>query len=331
MGGALAWVLGAGLAWAVSDDTLAGVEETPAAPPPVEEVAEAPTPRIPRDRLFWELQAAGRLNPLGLIGNFKLQYRRMLFQSDSRLLKDSYLSAGLVGNLTPAFTRVGLGLQFQPVAVLTLQGSYEVVGWLNSFDQLQAFTDPRTADYSDPALDAGESRFAYGGLLHLQARAQAQVGPMVLRNAAQFYRYDARLDAGEVAFYELQLDLLVPNKGWAFSNDLDLIGLVNDHLRIGARYSVGMAFHPGDVGQADEATHRVGPLIAWRFHDRPGTRFDQPTLNLLVQWHAVHPYRAGQVSHQAYPLIGIGLTAQGDFFKPLPDPPKKRRKGQAGL
>ena len=71
----------------------------------------------------------------------------------------------------------------------------------------------------------------------------------------------------------------------------------------------------GSGGPGDLATHRVGPLVAYTFHNRPsGARFDEPTLLLLVQWHAQHPYRAGQERNAGIPLIALAFQFQGDLW-----------------
>jgi hypothetical protein len=82
----------------------------------------------------------------------------------------------------------------------------------------------------------------------------------------------------------------------------------------GVRYTYADALH-GTGGPGDLPTHRVGPLFAYTFHDRPaGTRFNRPTLLALVQWHAQHPWRAGARQTAAYPLIALALQFDGDLW-----------------
>ena len=78
------------------------------------------------------------------------------------------------------------------------------------------------------------------------------------------------------------------------------------------------------------------PLLAYSFYDRPGTRFNKPTILLIAQWHLLQPWRTGKdVTQadrpairdplatesaitrgvtQALPTIVIGFAFNGDLW-----------------
>jgi hypothetical protein len=103
-------------------------------------------------------------------------------------------------------------------------------------------------------------------------------------------------------------------------NDLDVLYEAPlAGLYAGLRYSAGLPIYGPDNGSADRSTHRLGPLIAYRFFDRDGALFNQPTLAVVINWYLKHPYRAGQLQSAALPYAAIGFQTSGDFL-PL-DPP----------
>lgn len=96
-------------------------------------------------------------------------------------------------------------------------------------------------------------------------------------------------------------------------NDLDVGASVSKAL-FGVRYTYADALH-GTGGTVDQPTHRVGPLFAWTFKDKPyGARYNRPTILALVQWHASHPWRAGNRQTAAYPLIALAFQWDGDLW-----------------
>ena len=136
---------------------------------------------------------------------------------------------------------------------------------------------------------------------------------MIVRNTLTALRVDLALRDGATMSYDATQDLVLPDRGWAMINDLDL-GAQAGKVIAGVRYTYADALH-GTGGPGDLPTHRVGPLFAYTFHDRPaGTRFNRPTLLALVQWHAQHPWRAGARQTAAYPLIALALQFDGDLW-----------------
>ncbi len=281
-------------------------------------VADAAPPPEPSSRLMYTTLAVFRYNPLGLQEQATLQWRWRLVDKPGVLWDSTHFSIGPMVRVTPAFVAAGPQLQIQPIALLRLRAAYEGIQYFGSFSQIRSFP---TADseWSDDRLsadgDAGLHYAARGGVLTTEALVQAKVGPIAVRTSLQGYRASLGLDAGDIAYYDQMLDALVPNGGWTIRNEADVL-YSSDKLSAGLRWSWTNPVHTGAGvgGVGDENTHRLGPLIAYSFKDEvAGKTFSKPTLLIISQWHLSHPYRAGQTSSQALPLMMIGFAGVGDL------------------
>ncbi len=289
-----------------------------AASPAAADDEEEPPWRPPEHRLFYKNLTVVRVNPLGLQNAFELGYRYRLFDSDSILLKDSFLGVAFQPTVTPAFARVGAAAQFQPLAVLYLEAKWQWVGWFGSFDHLQSFPTP-DADYSDSAIEQrGGQDLNYstsGWELILTAELRAKVGPVVIRDRISAMHSSMSLKGGDNYYYEPLYDLLPANDGWMLTNDADvLLFLLDERLIVGARYTLGHTFYDDGVDNSNSPTHRVGPLVAYRFSDDPGASFDRPTALVMLQWYAKHRFRTGLDVNQAIPYVVVGFAFQGDLL-----------------
>ena len=96
-------------------------------------------------------------------------------------------------------------------------------------------------------------------------------------------------------------------------------------LLFGMRFSVVQGlypkgyYEPGDrIDDPNGPMMRLGPALGYSFHSRPGSRFDQPMLILLSQWHLTHRWRTGVDSegrgtHSAIPTLILGFTFKGEL------------------
>lgn len=271
-----------------------------------------------RDRFIYSNATFGRLNPLGLIDTFRIGWRRRLSTKDSLLLRDTYAFVGGSAMVTPAFTRVGVSAEAQLLAVLRVFADVSGVGYYGSFDQVLSWDDPG-AVYSDNTLsllgEQGRNSPTTGWVFTTGATVRAAAGPVALRSTVQFTRFDLDLPDGDVVFYDQFWDRLAPDGGWMALNDLDLL-VLSGPARVGARYTA-TAQLGGRTEGADGSmgNHRVGPLFAWQFTDKPkGARFNQATAFVLAQWWVKHPYRTGAEQPAGLPLIAFGFAFNGDLL-----------------
>ena len=298
-----------------------GAERAEAKEPPPEEdatVEEALSWQPPEHRLFYRSVLITRTNPGGLQGALELAYRYRLMDSESVLFRDSFVGLALKPMITPAFARLGIAAQAQPLAILYLEAAWNLMGWYGVLGHPRTFADGNE-DYSDTAItelaDKGEPGATVSWELDLIAELRAKVGPVVIRNRLSMILSELTPPQAstDTLYYDPLYDLLRPRSGWSMTNDADvLVYLLDEHLIVGARYTVGHAFLPGDAG--NEPNHRLGPLVAYRFFLEPGATIDAPTAILLVQWHLDHPYRTGQDVSQALPYIVAGFSLQGDLL-----------------
>jgi len=280
-------------------------------------------PLLPQHRVVYESLLALRYNPLGIEEQLVVAYRRRLYDEPGMLWRDAYVGVGFTPTLNPAVARLGGTLELKPLAVATLSAGFYYVSWFGALGHLQTFPDA-TAAHSDSVLEAGERagqhRSASGTELHLRAQLIGKVGPVVLRNDTSFFRYALDLGQGERLFYNVRSDLLTPNDGWAMTNDTDLVYLSDVGVIAGARASVAHAlYRDADYptaagGDSNTPIVRLGPLVAYIFHDEPGSTFNRPTLLLVTGWWLSHRYRTGEDTSQAVPYVVLGFRCEGDLW-----------------
>jgi hypothetical protein len=295
------------------------------------QVADQPPIALAYNNLF-----AARYNPLGLIDLFRVSLRYRLYEHDSDLLKQNFLGIGATAGLTPTNGRFGILAEVQPLTILQLYAQYELVGYFGVIDTLASF--PSAADdFSDTNIEARgsqpgfENYATYGGQLTLGATVQVKLGPVAARNMFRAIYFHYRLRDGDHVFYDLMYDMLMPNEGWMAQNDLDVLAVIpieQFQLAAGARWSYLHSFYDaGDYAPGtDPATvpdndiHRLGPLVAFTIEQHPNTRFDRPTIVLIVQWHLVHRWRTGADVDTGVPYLGLAFTFEGDLLAPERQP-----------
>lgn len=294
---------------------------------------------LARHRFVYTNLTAVRYNPLGLLNELTIGYRLQLIDKNTTLFKESFLKLNFHGYVTPAFGRVGPSIQFQPLAILNLTATYDGIGYFGSFDLAQGFPSPRS-DYSDTAIEQrgqdGLNTATRGRLVTLSALLQAKVGRVAVRDNAKGYyldldlRTDPTTGRQDTVSYSQTLDILMPNAGWAMTNDADLLYLFDWGLTLGARYTLTKAFFrdsdflPGEsTDDPIGLTHRVGPAVLYtpkkwaakaaERHNHSRKRWRKPTAILLLQWWAKNPNRSGSDVSAGVPYLVLGFRFQGDL------------------
>lgn len=299
----------------------------------------------PLHRVVHRNTFALRVNPLGLLYEGRFMYRLRLYESDSLALRDNFIGIGLTPIASPAFIRAGAYVEVQPMTVLGFWASYTFVQYFGTFNLFQSFPTA-SANYSDKEITrlgmqpngpvnggagGGAGEYVTNGTeLSIGADFQVKVADIVLRSRARFVRADMRLRDGDTVFYDQFYDVLAPNRGWYFTNDLDVLyQSPNKRLAIGARYTATAHFYEARHFAAGEAIqsnnmHRVGPFGGYTFKIDDGATFNNPTVFVLIQWWLQNRNRTGTATNpdgvsQALPLIGLGFQMTGDFL-PVPKP-----------
>ncbi len=282
-----------------------------------------------RHRVSYEAAAAARYNPLGLFLFGNVSYRERLYRSDSVALLDNHVGIGLAGAVSPAFGRIGVRADVQPLTILRLSATYLFGAYFGTFGNLQSYASP-DGDWSDSARDAAEDApdpdqrpyATHGHQLQLAAQLQLKLGGFVIRDTfvGQWTSYALR--PGDVGYYDPVLDTLVPNGGFTLANDLDLLYVFDGTgWMAGARYnwtrpvytSADWVNDPDGSETYDNVIQRIGPLLGYTF-EGTGPGFQRPTLLLLLQWYAVHRFRTGEDVSRAVPYVGVALLTKGDLL-----------------
>lgn len=294
----------------------------------------------PLHRVVHRNTFALRYNPLGLLYEGRFMYRLRLYESDELALRDNFVGIGLTPIASPAFVRAGVYAEVQPLTVLGLWASFTFVQYFGTFNLFQSFRDA-TANYSDAELtrlnqgargpDGPGAFLANGTELTLGLDFQIKVADIVVRARARLVRSDMKLRDTDTVFYDQFYDVMVPNRGFFFTNDTDLLyQRPNKRFVGGARYTLTMPFYSAEhLGNATPSAglnhlHRIGPFLAYTFKIDDGAAFNNPTAFLLIQWWLKNPNRTGTATNadgisQAIPLIGVGFQMTGDFL-PVPKP-----------
>lgn len=289
--------------------------------PPAEQ--EKPLPRIPTDRITYDVQLGARLNPLGLELGTNIAYRRRLFESDSLALRDNNVSVGISPTISPGVARMGGFVEVRPLTILTLGGSFHHVGYFGSFDLLQRFGSA-SEDFSDTRLEerseAGLNHPESGIEATAKALALAKVGPIVIRDDLLFTYTNLALEDDERLYYHPRFDVLAENEGWFVHNDTDVVYLSDFGLLAGARFSLTHSFFSeenvgGEAGEDAQTMMRLGPVALFSFFDEPGASFNKPSLVLIAQWWLTHRFRTGEDVNQGIPYIAAAFRFEGDLFR----------------
>ncbi len=287
----------------------------------------------PQHRIIHRNTFAVRLNPLGLLYDGRFAYRFRLYESESKALRDNFLGIGLAPTASPAFVRVGPYVEFNPLTVLGFWAAAQAVQYFGTFNLLQGFAGAQS-NFSDEQIakngvandgSPNDNYPASGWELSVGAHLTLKISSVVLRSQARIVRGDYNLKSGQRTYYDQFYDVLAPNRGFFFTNDLDVLwqGLDNK-LVAGARYTITLPFYdptqhfdPANPSPVNNNMHRVGPFVGYTFKSVDGAGFNNPTVFLLVQWWMQHRFRTGLTSDsvsQAVPLFGIGFQTTGDFL-----------------
>jgi hypothetical protein len=318
--------------------------EAAAAPMPVDEPQPAPEPSKFPDglRLMVSDLTILRLNPTGLETRARIGVQKKLYPSAKKITENNFFFAGVFPKLNPAFATLGIGGELQPASIFNVRTFFEVQKYFGTFGYLQSFTsananysDQTLADNKDNPTPATEPQAATGMRFSIQPMLQLKFGKIALRALAMFDYWNVSVRSGDVVAYEATLDTLLPDQGWTVSTDTDALYVTDKGLVAGLRHSwvkpmysdkhfMGM----GDKMQYDgqNSHQRLGLFAAYSLWDKGPSRFNKPTVILILSWYLTHKYRAGEPGTldpmhdaddyrtRAFPYFVAGFAFESDFL-----------------
>ncbi len=282
----------------------------------------------PDRELAYQNLLAVRVNPLGLVDLAELSFRLRLYRSESDALTQNFVGLGIAPGVSPAWGRIGVLAEVQPLTLLKLWASFELIGYYGSFELMASF--PSASDeFSDSAIEdragdpATESYATTGRQLNLGATLQAKAGPVAVRALFRAFRASFDLREGDRVFYDQLFDVLVPNDGWTLVNDVDLLWVSSFGLNAGLRWSLAEPLYDenrhyarGEDANAapSNSIHRLGLLAAYTLSSTPGGRLDTANAVLIAQWPLLHRWRTGADVSGALPYIALALQLRGNLL-----------------
>lgn len=282
------------------------------APSDSKEASSKAEPTASKNQLLWSARAVLRAEPMGLLLNAAIGYKRKLFNRDGLLFRDSHFA--LQGTLaaSPTFSFVGARVVFEPLAVLRLWAGYEVGGHFGVINSLRGLNRselklPAQAQFD--FIDNAPKRSTMQHRMTLAGRLQAKYKRFAARYEAAGQRYQLFDPQGKVAWFNATLDILVPTRGWSLRQDADLLFELKPNLFLATRYTQITAYHE-DLNRPI-AIRRLGPAVVWRRPAKKSARVDANTWFAMVQWHLSHPFRNGKVKSPAVPMVLLGWAIQG--------------------
>jgi len=311
--------------------------EEEALPPAERRPVPALDPPPPRQSWVYSNLFGLRINPLGLGDELLIGSRWNLIQRSGALYRDSFVALKLHTFLTPSFLHAGPRFELQPLSVIGIAVTYDVLGYFGNIGQVLGYPSP-WGDFSDSArrerVRAGENRAAFGHSVRFSSLLQARVGPVAVRHQAHFTYADLRLEPGYRVYYDQAIDLLQPDGGWSLVSDLDAFVFLPKGWLLGARYTATLAFYrarhvPPEEVDRDRSLpplHRLGPAVLFTFFDDPARRFNRPTLILLTQWWIQHPWRTGVDVHPAIPYAAVAFSFEGSWHSRRAEAAARRRR-----
>ena len=287
-----------------------------------------------------------RLNPLGLETRARLGMQKRLYASEKAITRTNFMFLGAYPKLNPASAQLGIGGELQPASIFNIRAFAEVQQFFGTFGFLQSFTTP-TANYSDhtlkdlrddPVRAPQSTRMFHASI---QPMLQLKVGPVAVRSLLLLDYWDFKVRDGDTTAYEPTVDTLLPDKGWTLSTDTDVLYTGRPGLAIGVRHSYVRPFYKQrhfasatDDNQAafaaydgDNSHHRAGLFAAYTFRDDGPSRFNKPTVLLIMSWYLTHRYRTGEpgsplpmdgrpddYTSRAFPYLILGFAFESDFL-----------------
>ncbi len=285
-----------------------------------------------------------RWNPLGLETRARFGFQKRIYYSEKPIGKNNFWYLGTYPKLNPASAQIGVGGELQPASIFNLKVYGEFQKYFGTFGYMQSFSSA-DANYSDDTLkemrDDSATPPQKASIVHFSIAPLLQIkvakNKIALRSLTQLDYWDiSKIRSGENTVYEPTFDTLLPDKGWTLAMDNDLLYTGAPNLAVGLRHTWVRPFYRAEhftdtaafnAYNNDNEHHRLGLFLAKTLRDDGPSKFNKPTLVLILSWYLTHKYRAGQPDvldpghtaddyiSRAVPYVILGFAFESDFMK----------------
>ncbi|CAN5833675.1 hypothetical protein BH11MYX3_BH11MYX3_36610 [soil metagenome] len=312
-------------------------------PPPTPDAAAPFDPDAPPPS-GWRLMVSDlsmlRVNPIGLETRARFGLQKRLYYSEKAVTRTNFMFVGMYPRLNPASASVSVGGELQPASVFNLRAFGEIQQYFGTFGYLQSFrsadanfSDHRMKDLrNDPVLEPQAAKLLHASI---QPMLMAKVGPIAVRALFQLDYWKLDVRDGDTSAYEPTFDTLLPDRGWTFSTDTDVLYTGKKRLAIGLRHTFVKPLYKArhftdqaafDAYDGENSHQRLGLFGAYTLRDTGPSHFNKPTVILIVSWYLSHKYRTGApgtlpADHatddyvsRAVPYVLAGFAFESDFI-----------------
>ncbi len=222
-------------------------------------------------------------------------------QEDSLLFGDTFLHGQVILDTTPAYSRLGAGVRFSPIAVFEGGAHYVVCPYFGTFSSVIGFDSPDD-DYSDDELDLridqGLRGGGFGTRYGVDGSLRGMVGPVIVALTGEYTRWQLTPDDNVVGeyYFEPEMALML-----AWNDSLVNLGAVllyqhvfnDDHKLIAGNYTTTVT-----VQNTGDNMTRTGLLAVYNWRPEwSALLLVQAYLNDRVYTSPMPPFIGWQVSY----------------------------------
>lgn len=245
-------------------------------------------------------QVGVSLFPEGLRYAFTADYRIPLWNSDSILFEDTYFAPGLYLDVTPAYFHVGPHFQWDPIAILEIEGQADFGYYFGTFSGVTDFVHADASFDSDTLDVLEENGHKTGGMSlrgALTGTLQARVSNFIIAMPQEFFWFHKSRPEGDKCtgeekdtaadrtcigdyWYESQYDTLMAWDDLVMTNSGLAFWSFNDAEPEDPRmFWLGVNFSHQYTFATEDRSIKVGPMAVFK----PSQSKYMPTLVVFTQ------------------------------------------------
>jgi len=222
---------------------------------------ESPTATMPRQQTTFQADAAGQVNPEGLLLLLGVHHRCITGMDDTLGIPSSYVQAGMGIGTTPAYGRANVHVEWLPVIFAKLRLQYDAFRFYGRNSALLSFpsADARFGR-SEVEAKEGIEEAGYGNRILIRPTFYAKAGPLLISNQTDlaYFHFTGR----GPYFLDWSYETLVKDGDHVWENRTNILvqawkGVGQESLLIGPFWEITHA------AAADLTRRRAGVMALW--------------------------------------------------------------------